>query len=445
MINFKKALPRRTFLRGSGVAVAVPFLDAMVPSMTALAQTAANRPPRAGFVYVPHGMIMTDETNWWTPTTTGSNFELTRTLEPLARHHDKLTIVSNLMGADTSGQHTGAPTAWLTDTIPKKTQGADMAAGISIDQVIAQQIGQDSIFPSMQLAIEDIGALVGACDFGYSCAYLDTLSYSSPTNPLPMQINPRIVFEQMFGGTGTAEQRFARMQENRSILDSIMDETNTVAKNLSAQDKTRVDDFLENIRQVERRIQNSESRNDELSASAPTSPVGIPESYEEHVGVMFDLLHVAYQADITRVFTFMMARDLSHLSYPEIGVVDPHHAISHHQNSEETMEKHFRVNYYHLQQFTKFVDKLADTPDGDGSILDNTMLMYGSGMSNGNAHVKLRLPTAIVSGLVEGNRHIQPEDMTQTIGDLHIDIAKAMGVHVESHGRSRINGTVGLV
>lgn len=443
MINFKKSMQRRTFLRGTGVAIAVPFLDAMVPSMTALAQTAANRPRRAGFVYVPHGMIMTDETDWWTPTTVGSNFELTRTLEPLKVHHDKLTIVSNLMGAANVGQHTGAPTAWLTDTLPKKTQGVDMEAGISIDQVIAREIGQDSIFPSMQLAIEDIGALVGACDFGYSCAYLDTLSYSSPTNPLPMQINPRIVFEQMFGGTGTAEQRFARMQQNRSILDSVLEETSKVGKTLSARDKNRVDDFLENIRQVERRIQNAESRTDELTASAPASPVGIPDSYEEHVAVMFDLLHVAYQADITRVFTFMMARDLSHISYPQVDVAEPHHAVSHHQDSEETMEKHFRVNHYHMQQFAKFVDKLAATPDGDGSLLDNTLLMYGSGMSNGNQHVKLRLPTAIVSGLIKGNRHIQPEDMTQTIGDLHVDIAKQMGIYLESHGRSN-GGTVGL-
>ena len=276
----------------------------------------------------------------------------------------------------------------------------------------------------MQVAIEDVSELVGACDFGYSCAYLDTLSWASSTNPLPMQINPRIVFEQMFGGTGTPLQRRMRMEQNRSILDSVLQETRKVESKLGAEDRNRVSDFLTNIREVERRIQNAESRSDELSSSAPASPVGIPESYEEHVGLMFDLMHIAYQADISRVFSFMMARDLSHLSYPQVGVSDPHHAISHHQNSIETIEKHFRVNIYHLEQFVAFVDKLAATPDGEGSLLDNSLLMYGSGMSNGNDHVKLRLPTAIVSGFLQGNRHIQVPDKTRPIGDLHLDIAR---------------------
>jgi hypothetical protein len=439
----KKSLARRTFLRSAGTAIALPFISAMVPSLTALAQTAANRPKRAGFVYVPHGMIMTDDDDRWTPTTVGNNFDLTPTLQPLKNYHDKLTIVSNLMGADMAGQHAGAPTAFLTDSFPKKTQGVDMEAGVSIDQIIAQQIGQDSVFPSMQVAIEDVSELVGACDFGYSCAYLDTLSWASSTNPLPMQINPRIVFEQMFGGTGTPQQRRTRMEQNRSILDSVLQETRKVEGKLGAEDRNLVGDFLTNIREVERRIQNAESRSEELSISAPASPVGIPESYEEHVGLMFDLMHIAYQADISRVFSFMMARDLSHLSYPQVGVSDPHHAISHHQNSIGTIEKHFRVNVYHMEQFVAFVDKLAATPDGDGSLLDNSLLMYGSGMSNGNDHVKLRLPTAIVSGFLQGNRHIQVPDKTRPIGDLHLDIARQMGVELETFGRSE-GHTVGL-
>jgi len=443
MIILKKSLPRRSFLKGAGTAVALPFVNAMVPSLTALAQTAAIRPRRAGFVYVPHGMIMTDEIDRWTPTTVGENFELTPTLEPLENYHHKLTIVSNLMGADTAGQHAGAPTAFLTDSFPKKTQGVDMEAGISIDQVIANHIGRDTVFPSMQLAIEDVSELVGACDTGYSCAYLDTLSWSSSTNPLPMQINPRIVFEKMFGGTGTPEQRRTRMEQNRSILDSVLAEAGKTQRSLGGDDRGRISDYLDNIREVERRIQNAESRTEELAAVAPPSPVGIPESYEEHVGLMYDLLHIAYQADITRVFAFMKARDLSHISYPQIGVQDPHHAISHHQNSPETIEKHFKVNVYHMRQFVKFVDKLAATPDGDGTLFDNSLLMYGSGMSNGNDHVKLRLPTAIVSGFLKGNRHIQVPDKTRPIGDLHLDIARQMGVELESFGRS--NGhTVGL-
>lgn len=443
MINFKKSLPRRSFLRAGGVSIALPFLSAMVPSLTALAQTAANRPKRAGFVYVPHGMIMTPTDNRWTPTIVGDDFELTPTLQPLSNYHDKLTIVSNLMGADGAGQHAGSPTSWLTDQFPKRTQGTDLGAGISIDQVIAAEIGQETVFPSMQLAIEDISSLVGACDTGYSCAYLDTLSWASPTRPLPMQINPRIVFEQMFGGTGTAVQRQARMQQNRSILDSVLAEAGKVKSLLGAEDQVRVGDFLDNVREIERRIQNAEGRTEELAASAPVSPVGIPQSYDEHITVMFDLMHVAYQADITRVFSFMMARDLSPISYPQIGVPDPHHAVSHHQGSGETIEKHFAINIYHLELFTKFVDKLAATPDGDGSVLDNTLLMYGSGMSDGNAHTKLRLPTAIVSGLVKGKRHIQVPDKTRPIGDLHLDIAREMGVEIENFGRSQ-GGSVGL-
>ena len=424
---FKKSLPRRTFLRSAGASVALPFVSAMVPSLTALAQTAATRPKRAGFIYVPHGMIMTESVDYWTPTTVGENFEFTSTLKPLERYRDQVTIVSNLMGADGVGQHTGAPAAWLTDTYPKKTQGADIEAGTSIDQIIARQIGQETVFPSMQLAIEDVSSLVGTCDAGYACSYLNTVSYASPTEPLPNQVNPRTIFERMFGGTGTAEQRRARMRQNRSILDSIYEESARLGKSLGSPDRARIGNYLENIREVERRIERAEARTDELSATAPDSPVGIPQSFEEHVGIMFDLLHVAYQADISRVFSFMMARDLSGLSYPQIGVPEPHHSISHHQNTAETMEKHHKVNIYHISLFAEFVDKLANTPDGDGSLLDHSLLMYGSGMSNGNEHIKLRLPTALVSGFVRGNRHIQPPDYTKPIGDLHIDIARQMG------------------
>ena len=440
---FKKSLPRRTFLRGAGASVALPFVSAMVPSLTALAQTAATRPKRAGFIYVPHGMIMTESVDYWTPTTVGEDFEFTSTLKPLERYRDQLTIVSNLMGADGVGQHTGAPAAWLTDTYPKKTQGADIEAGTSIDQIIAGQIGQDTVFPSMQLAIEDVSSLVGTCDAGYACSYLNTVSYASPTEPLPNQVNPRTIFERMFGGTGTAEQRRARMRQNRSILDSIYEESERLGKSLGSPDRARIGNYLDNIREVERRIERAEARTDELSATAPDSPVGVPQSFEEHVGIMFDLLHVAYQADISRVFSFMMARDLSGLSYPQIGVPEPHHSISHHQNSAETMEKHHKVNIYHIGLFAEFVDKLANTPDGDGSLLDHSLLMYGSGMSNGNEHIKLRLPTALVSGFVRGNRHIQPPDYTQPIGDLHVDIAKQMGVELDSFGRSN-GSTVGL-
>ena len=436
MIIFRKSMPRRTFLRGTGAAVAVPFLGAMVPALTALSKTAASRPKRAGFIYVPHGFVMTEEVDWWTPDQVGSDFEFKSTMEPLEPFRNQLTVVSNLMGADGIGQHTGAATAWLTDTYPKKTQGVDVRAGTSIDQVLAQHIGQETVFPSMQLAIEDASQIAGTCDAGYSCAYLDTISYASPTDLLPMQVNPRVVFERLFGGTGTAEQRLARMQQNRSILDSVLEETRSVSIGLGSQDRSRLEDYLENIREVERRIQMAETRADELSASAPQSPVGIPDLFEDHVEVMFDLLYVAFQADITRVFSFMMARELSNITYPQIGVAEPHHSISHHQDSEETMKSKGAVDRYHTELFARFVGRLAATPDGDGSLLDHTLLMYGSGMSNGNLHIKLRIPTAIISGFVKGNRHIQVPDKTVPIGDLHIELAREMGVELESFGRS---------
>ena len=408
MMIFKKALPRRTLIKGAGAAIALPFMGAMVPAMTAQAQTAAMRPKRAGFVYIPHGFIMTDETDWWTPATVGRDFEMSRTLEPLSAFRNQMTVVSNLMGADGSGQHTGATTAWLTDMYPEKTQGADIGAGISIDQVIANQIGQDTIFPSMQLAIEDITSLLGACDSGFSCAYLDQVSWASEDTPLPTQVNPRTVFERMFG-----------------------------------EDRVRLNDFLENIREVERRIQNSERRSGDLASVAPESPIGVPEFYEEHVDVMYDLLHIAFQADITRVFSLMMARDLSHLSYPQIGVPDPHHSISHHADRPDVMEKHHKVNVYHMQLISRFIDKLATTPDGDGSLLDNSMLLIGSGMSNGNQHVKTRLPNVVISGMIEGNRHIQVDDISRTIGQLHLDMAQQMGLEIADFGRSG-GRTVGL-
>ncbi len=442
MFITKKFLDRRTFLRGAGASVALPFLTAMVPSMTAFAQTAANRPRRIGFVYVPNGMVMTDKVDLWTPTRIGHDFDMTPTLSPLAAYKDKLTVVSNLLGAEGSAQHGGAATAWLTDMFPKKTQGTDVESGVSLDQVIAKQIGRDTVFPSMELAIEDVTNLVGTCDSGYSCSYLNTISWSSATNPLPMQVNPRVVFERMFGGMGSPEQRLARLKKNRSILDSVLSETHQMEARVGPQDKGRISDYLENIREVERRIQLAEARTGELSGSSPASPSGVPESFPDHVALMFDLLHVAYQTDLTRVSTFMMARELSSVSYPQIGVRPQHHAVSHHQNTPELMEMKAKIDKYHVGLFTQFIDKLAATQDGDGSLLDHTMMVYGAGMSDSNGHVKQRLPYAVVSGFVKGNRHLQGLK-TRPVGDLHIDIARHMGVELDRFGRSE-GGTVGF-
>ncbi len=437
MISTKKALPRRSFLKGAGVSVALPFLAAMVPALGgAAAQTAAARPRRAGFVYVPNGLVMSDDCNWWTPTTVGSGFALTRTLKPLEHRRANVTVVSNLMGVEKAGQHTGACSAWLTDTDPKRTTGADVRAGTSIDQLIARHIGADTVFPSMQLAIEDVSHLAGTCEDGFSCAYFNTISWETPTRPAPMQINPRIVFERLFGGAGGPEQRLERMRTNRSILDSVLAETRRLAGEVEASDRARIDAYLENIREVEQRIERAEARNDELAAYAPDSPIGVPPTFREHVEVMFDLLHVTFQADISRVFCFMMARELSSIAYPEIGVREPHHGVSHHGDKPEEREKKGKIDEHHMQLFADFVDKLADTPDGDGALLDQTLLMYGAGMSNGNLHSKLRLPVALVSGFVPGDRHIAVPDKTRTIGDLHIALARQLGLELESFGRA---------
>jgi hypothetical protein len=444
MINFKKSLDRRTFLRGSGVAVALPFLGAMVPSLTAFAQTAANRPRRIGFVYVPNGLVMTDKLDLWTPKKAGADFDLSYVLEPLAKYKDNLTVVSGLLGADGSGQHSGACTAWLTDSFPKKTQGVDVEAGISLDQVIAKKIAGNTVFPSMELAIEDTTNLVGACDTGYSCSYMNTISWSGPKSPLPMQVNPRVVFEMMFGGTGTAEQRRARFQQNRSILDSVLEETHRLEARVGPQDKARVADYLDNIREVEKRIQRAEARTGDLSSANVASPSGIPDQFPDHVELMFDLLHVAYQTDLTRVATFMMARELSSIAYPQIGVREQHHSISHHSNNPEFMEKKGKIDQYHALLFSKFVDKMASTQDGDGTLLDHTLLVYGAGMSNGNEHLKKSLPYAIVSGFVKGNRHIQiDKTKDRPVGELLIDIGNAMGVEMQRFGRSE-SRSVGL-
>ncbi|MCP5144185.1 MAG: DUF1552 domain-containing protein [Gammaproteobacteria bacterium] len=438
MINTKKVLHRRSFLKGAGASIAVPFLSAMVPALGgSAARAATTRPLRAGFVYVPNGLVMSEGCNWWTPTTVGSGFEFTRTLKPLEHRRQNVTVVSNLMGVEKAGQHTGACSAWLTDAEPRRTTGADVRAGVSIDQVIARNIQGDTVFPSMQLAIEDASHLAGTCEDGFSCAYFNTISWATPTQPAPMQVNPRVVFERLFGGTGTPEQRLVRMQTNRSILDSVLEETRRLASDVDASDRIRMESYLENIREVEQRIQRAEARNHELANIAPDSPIGVPPTFREHVEMMFDLLHISYQADISRVFGFMMARELSSIAYPEIGVREPHHGVSHHGDKPDEREKKGKIDEYHMQLFANFVDKLAATPDGDGTLFDNTLLMYGAGMSNGDRHSKIRLPVALVSGFVRGDRHIEVPDKTRTIGDLHIAIARQFGIEMDSFGRAQ--------
>ena len=412
MFITKMSLPRRTFLRTMGATLALPLLEAMVPAQTLLRKTAASGSTRLGFVYVPHGAIMSK----WTPTTEGAGFEFTPVLKPLEPFRDRLNVVSGLghRAADSTAVHSLSPTTWLSGVRPKPTQGVDAYAGVTADQIAAQAIGQDTPLPSIELGTADHSGLIGACDRDYGCIYMNTLSWRTPTTPLPMEINPRKVFERMFGQGGSAADRAAHNQDDRSVLDAIRREASDLQRRLGPQDRRTVSDYLENVREVERRIQMS------AAASAtdlvlPEAPAGIPFSYEEHVKLMFDLLVLAYQANVTRVFTFMMDREISNRTYPQIGVPDGHHATSHHQNRPEKIDKLVKIQQHHLGQFAKFLASLRSTPDGDGSLLDHSVILYGSNMSNSNAHDHFPLPTLLLgggAGRLKGGRHLKYPDHT---------------------------------
>jgi len=412
MFITKTSLPRRTFLRGMGATLALPFLESMVPALTATAKTAANPQRRLGCVYIPHGAIM----DQWTPATPGAGFEFPPILKPLESFRDSLVVVTNLLrpeaGADTN--HAGAPASWLTGVPPKRTAGPDFQLGATLDQVVAKQIGQDTTFPSLELATEDFTGLIGDCAPGFSCAYMNTLSWQGPTTPLPMEINPRVVFDRMFGGGSTKEERLARMRTDRSILDFVRDDLKDLEIGLGPRDRARLDEYLDHVREIERRIQQAERRADALLA-VPDAPVGVPESFDEHVGLMFELMALAYEADLTRVFTFMLGRELSQRTYPQIGVTEPHHSISHHNNKPEVIAAHAKVNTYHVELFVKFLERLRSTPDGDGSLLDHSIILYGSGMGNGNTHSADLLPLMLVgngAGQIKGDRHIVARERT---------------------------------
>jgi hypothetical protein len=386
---------------------------------------------RFGAIFVPLG----ERPGYWTPKQLGANFEFTPILKPLEPFRDSLTVVSEL--CDPLDGHAVTVAAWLSGSIPKRTIAEDVRGGTTIDQVIAKQIGQDTVFPSLELATEDFTGYIGGCDPSYACAYMNTLSWRTPTEPLPMEINPRIVFERMFGRPGTAAQRLARMQTDRSILDSVRDDVADLGTSLGARDKARLNDYLDNVREIEQRIQRSEKQS-ASSVHVPDAPVGIPESFEEHVGLQFDLLALAYEADITRVFTFMMSRDATQRVYPNLGITEPHHSMSHHGNDPEKLANLVKLNTYHVSLFGKFLNKLKATPDGDGNLLDHSMILFGSGMSESNTHSRLDIPTLLAGGL-KGNRHIQTKKETP-LANLMLSIAHKYGSTQEKFGIS--TGTV---
>jgi hypothetical protein len=415
MILKKMALPRRSFLRGVGISLALPFLDAMVPALSAITKTAANPARRLGFVYVPQGAVM----DKWTPSGEGTDFELSSILSPLAQYRDRLTIPTGLANkqaeslGDGGGDHSRAGTGWLSGVHAKRTEGADLRAGTTADQIAASEIGQFTRLPSLELALEGYD-VVGNCDVGYSCAYMNTISWQTPTRPLPMETNPRLVFERLFGDGDSTTERLARQEEDRSILDSVIHEVARFRNALGSQDQARVTEYLDAVREIERRIQRAEEQQAELNLAVPPQPAGIPDTFEEHAKLMFDLQVLAFQADITRVTTFLMAREVSQRTYPQIGVSDPHHALSHHQQDVEKLAKLAKINTLHVAMFAYFLEKLRATPDGDGSLLDHSMILYGSGISDGNTHNHSPLPLVIAgggAGRLKGGRHLKyPKD-----------------------------------
>jgi hypothetical protein len=435
MFITKKHLPRRTFLRGVGATFALPLLDAMVPARTLLAKTAATPASRLGFVYLPHGANM----DRWTPTTEGSGFALSPTLKPLEAFRNHLDVVSGLghRAADSTAVHSLSPTTWLSGVRPKPTQGVDAYAGVTADQIAAQRIGQETLLPSMELATEDQAGLIGACDRDYGCIYMNTLSWRTPTTPMPMEINPRKVFERMFGQGGTAADRLARSEEDRSVLDAITKQIAGLTRSLGAKDRTSVNDYLESVREIERRIAIAE-RQQETDIELPPAPIGIPFQFEEHIALMYGLLALAYQADITRVATFMVAREESNRTYPQIGVHEGHHATSHHQNRPEKLEKLAKIQLYHIELFASFLQKLQSTADGDGTLLDHSLILYGSNMSNSNAHNHFPLPNLVVGGATgrhTGGRHLKYPDHTP-MTNLILSMLDKVGVPMDALGDS---------
>jgi hypothetical protein len=448
----KRALPRRAFLRGAGALVSLPLLEAMVPAMTPLANSAAKPVQRLGFIYIPNGV---NQEAWW-PKGDGPGLELSRILSPLAPVKDQVTVFRGLAQhqaeglGDGNAEHTRASACWLNGVHPKLTEGADVQAGITADQVAALELGKDTQLPSLELALEP-NYMVGNCNDGYSCVYMNTFVWKTATMPLPMENNPRVVFERLFGLGGTAAQRMAELQTDRSILDSVNDQMAKLRGKLGASDRIIVNEYLDSVRDIEQRIRKSQAQTDGAQLPAKLDrPVGIPEDFEVHAKLMFDLQYLALRADITRVITFQLAREFSSRSYPQIGVADGHHAISHHDYLPDRLEAYAKIGTYHVQLFSYFLQKLAATPDGDGSMLDHTRYLYGGGISDGDLHDHVNLPTLMVGGGSQehkGGRFFKAPDNTP-MNNVLVSMLNKSGVPIErlgdSTGRYDAKGLVGL-
>jgi hypothetical protein len=434
MMIAKKALPRRTFLRGVGVTLALPFLDAMVPALSA----APVAPRRLGFVYVPNGGVMS---RWQPATGEGALQELTPTLAPLAPFKNQVTIPINLCQklaesfGDGNGDHSRAGSVYLSGVHPKHTEGADVRNGITVDQIAARELGKETRLGSLEMAMEQV-FLIGNCDNGYSCAYTNSISWRTETDPNPMETNPRIIFERLFGEGGSAAERRAQNSQDGSILDFVNSGIAGIQKKLSAADRNVVSDYLDSVREIERRIQFAERQNGESTLAVPERPVGIPETYEDHAKLMFDLAALAFRADVTRVFTFTLGKEQTNQPYPQIGVNDAHHAISHHQNDPAKLEKGHKINKYHVELLAYFLDKLKASPEGDGNVLDHSMILHGGGISDADAHSHINLPLVLIggaSGSMKGNRVVRYPIETP-MNNLHLALLDKVGVHIDNFG-----------
>ena len=452
MITGKKSLPRRTFLRGVGAAIALPLLDSMVPAFAATRDTAEKPISRLGVVYVPHGAVM----DKWTPTATGKNFELSPILEPLAPFRDQLLVVSGLdnrpalhrEGEPVAG-HGPITGAFLTGAHAKPTEGANVESGVSMDQIAATHFAKYTQLASLELGLEE-NDIAGACDVGYSCAYINSISWRTPTTPLPVQNNPRAVFERLFGDSDTTETaaRRARLLKEASILDAVTAKVARLQAKLGASDRNKLDEYLESVRDIERRIQKAEEQIDRDLPLMERPSGAIPATFEAHCKVMMDLQVLAYQTDMTRVITFMISKELSNHTYPEIGVPEPHHPLSHHQERPESLEKLVKLQTFHMQMFAYYLEKLRSTPDGDGSLLDHILIMYGSGMGNSNLHDPRNLPMLVAgggSGRIDTGNHIRCPEGTP-LSNLFLTLLNKVGVPAENIGDStgqiqQISGT----
>ena len=443
MFISKMSLPRRTVLRGLGAALALPLLDSMVPALTALSRTAAAPVRRMGVFFVPNGMSMP----YWSPKAEGALTELPPTLKPLTPFMDRLLMLGGLDDEAANlvqggGDHARSAGTFLTCVPYKLTAGADVFAAVSMDQLAAQELGKATEIASLELGIES-NAMLGSCDGGASCAYTNTIAWRTPTTPLPPENDPRAVFERLFGTSGSTDPaaRLARMRQDRSVLDAVGGSLGDLQRAIGRGDRVKLDEYLTAVRDAERRITMAEKNSREL----PTvdQPLGIPTDYAEHARLMTDLLALAYQTDLTRISTFMLAREVSSRAYPEIGVSDSHHPLSHHQDKADNLERLHQVNLYHMQQFAHFVEKLASTPEGDGTVLDSTVLLYGTAISDSNTHFHDDLPIALIGGKatgITGGRYVRYAKGTP-LANLHVTLLDKLGVQVEKFGDA--NGRVG--